>query len=259
LPSQDNKEAKSVNDNPGKKFSLPLSQQSSRAHAPKGLLFDVSRTERKFFPMGLRAGILAVLWCGIPLADSPLTHAQDATSANLPESADTLDPESLPLPKKAKSKPRLETAAKASNQKPTPAAEPAPRPTPVVEQTPPPEEPATAPTSLKKARVKKRATAPGQDEPTPSPVAAPISLSVAQTMALSAPLPEYPYEAKRSDATGTGVCVMTVDTESGKVIDTIMTQSTGNAVLDKVTTETFKRWRFKPGTVSQVRVPITYE
>jgi TonB family protein len=78
-------------------------------------------------------------------------------------------------------------------------------------------------------------------------------------MALSAPLPEYPYEAKRSDVTGTGVCVMTVHTESGKVTDAIMAQSTGNAVLDKVTTETFKRWRFKPGTVSQVRVPITYE
>jgi periplasmic protein TonB len=209
--------------------------------------------------MGLRAGILAVLWCGIPLADVPLTHAQDATSANLPESADTLDAESIPLPKKAKSKPHLETTAKASNQKPPPTTEPVPRPTPVMEQTPPPQEPAIAPTPFKKARAKKRAAAPEQSEATPSPLAAPLSLSVAQTMALSAPLPEYPYEAKRSDVTGTGVCVMAVDTESGKVTNAIMTQSTGNAVLDKVTTETFKRWRFKPGTVSQVRVPITYE
>jgi outer membrane biosynthesis protein TonB len=39
----------------------------------------------------------------------------------------------------------------------------------------------------------------------------------------------------------------------------MMAQSTGNGILDKVTTETFRRWRFKPGTVSQVRVPITYE
>jgi outer membrane biosynthesis protein TonB len=38
-----------------------------------------------------------------------------------------------------------------------------------------------------------------------------------------------------------------------------MTQSTGNRVLDKVTTDTFRRWRFKPGSVSQVRVPVTYE
>jgi outer membrane biosynthesis protein TonB len=39
----------------------------------------------------------------------------------------------------------------------------------------------------------------------------------------------------------------------------MMAQSTGNAILDKVTTETFRRWRFKPGSVSQIRVPITYE
>jgi outer membrane biosynthesis protein TonB len=37
-----------------------------------------------------------------------------------------------------------------------------------------------------------------------------------------------------------------------------MTESTGNALLDKITTDTFGRWRFKPGTVSQVQVPITY-
>jgi TonB family protein len=52
---------------------------------------------------------------------------------------------------------------------------------------------------------------------------------------------------------------MIVDTASGKVTNAIMAQSTGNAILDKVTTNTFLSWRFKPGTVSQVRVPITYE
>jgi TonB family protein len=256
--SQDNKEAKSANDNLAK-IQPPSFEAKLRVIVREQLLFDVSRAERKFFSMGLRAGIFAVLWCGIPLADVPLTHAQDATSPNLPEPADTLDAESIRLRKKAKSKPHLETAAKASKQKPPPAAEPPPPSRPVVGLIPPPEEPATAPTRPKKARVKKRATAPEQSEPSPSPVAAPLSLSAAQTMALSAPLPEYPYEAKRSDVTGTGVCVMTVDIESGKVTDAIMAQSTGNAVLDKVTTETFKRWRFKPGTVSHVRVPITYE
>jgi TonB family protein len=86
-----------------------------------------------------------------------------------------------------------------------------------------------------------------------------LSLPVAQAMAVSAPLPEYPYQAKRANITGSGVCIMTVDTASGKVTDAIMTQSTGDAMLDKVTTNTFRRWRFKPGTVSQIRVPIDYE
>jgi len=30
-------------------------------------------------------------------------------------------------------------------------------------------------------------------------------------------------------------------------------------MLDKLTVQTFKSWRFKPGTVSQVLVPISYE
>jgi len=37
-----------------------------------------------------------------------------------------------------------------------------------------------------------------------------------------------------------------------------MEQTTGNAILDKSTTDAFRQWRFKPGTVSRVRVPITY-
>jgi TonB family protein len=52
---------------------------------------------------------------------------------------------------------------------------------------------------------------------------------------------------------------MFVDTASGAVTSAVMAQSTGNAILDKITTDTFERWRFKPGTVSQVQVPITYQ
>jgi hypothetical protein len=52
---------------------------------------------------------------------------------------------------------------------------------------------------------------------------------------------------------------MTVDAASGKVTELTMEQSTGNPILDKTTTEAFKQWRFKPGTVSRVRVPITYK
>src|SRR5438445_796466 len=35
-------------------------------------------------------------------------------------------------------------------------------------------------------------------------------------------------------------------------------QRTGNVSLDKTATNAFRQWRFKPGTVSKVRVPITY-
>jgi len=86
-----------------------------------------------------------------------------------------------------------------------------------------------------------------------------MSMSAARALAISAPLPRYPYEAKHAHITGSGLCVMLVDTANGNVTSAIMAQSTGNAILDKVTTDTFRTWRFKPRTVSQVRVPITYE
>ena len=78
-------------------------------------------------------------------------------------------------------------------------------------------------------------------------------------MVVSRPLPVYPYQAKHHHITGDGVCVMTVDAASGKVTDATMKQSSGNAILDKSTTEAFRQWRFKPRTVSKVRVPISYK
>jgi protein TonB len=111
----------------------------------------------------------------------------------------------------------------------------------------------------KKPRPKKRPRPASQPEPASIPAPVPMSLSVAQSMAIRAPLPAYPYEAKRRDVSGSGVCIITVDPGTGKVTDATMERSTGDRVLDKVTTETFKSWRFKPGTVSQVRLPISYE
>jgi TonB family protein len=86
-----------------------------------------------------------------------------------------------------------------------------------------------------------------------------MALSVAQSMAITAPLPDYPYEARRRNLSGSGICIITVDTATGTVTDATMSQTTGSPLLDKLTTQTFKSWRFKPGTVSQVRVPISYE
>jgi len=184
------------------------------------------------------------------LANAPFVRAQDATSANLPEHVDTGEAMLTPKPKRKKAEPSREIAIKSSSQKRAS----------VIDQTPPLEEPVTPAAPLeKKARGKKRPTSTARADASSSPVVTSLSLPAAQAMAVSAPLPEYPYQAKRANITGSGICVMTIDTASGKVTDAIMTQSTGDATLDKVTTNTFRRWRFKPGTVSQVRVPIDYE
>ena len=84
------------------------------------------------------------------------------------------------------------------------------------------------------------------------------SISTAKTVAISAPRPAYPYEARRARVTGSGVAIMTVDRSTGYVTSAVMAQSTGSPILDNAATSAFRRWRFQPGTVSRVRVPITF-
>ncbi len=79
-----------------------------------------------------------------------------------------------------------------------------------------------------------------------------------KTYAVSAPRPEYPYEARSRHVTGSGVALVTVDPASGCVIDASMEQSIGSPILDDATVSAFRRWRFKPGTVRRVRIPITF-
>jgi len=240
------------------------------------------------FLMRVRRGILTVVCSGVALTGAPLVRGQDATSANLPEHFDTGQAIGVPNSKKKKSNPQISSSASAENL-PQPIREQVSAVTEPVastpsskrekdESTPPvatvPTETSAAPTeqlptteesaapvarAQKKPHVRRRVPPAVQPEKSSSPVPTSFSLSVAQSMAESAPLPEYPYEARRANVTGSGICVMIVDPASGNVTNAMMAQSTGNAVLDKVTTQTFRRWRFKPGTMSEVRVPISYE
>ena len=85
-----------------------------------------------------------------------------------------------------------------------------------------------------------------------------VNLSSAKVLALHAPRPEYPYEARRQKITGDGVAVMSVDPGSGSVTGVTMARSTGNAFLDNAAIAGFRRWRFKPGSVSSVTCPVTF-
>jgi TonB family protein len=58
--------------------------------------------------------------------------------------------------------------------------------------------------------------------------------------------------------TGSGVALLTIDQTSGSVTNVLMAQSCGNAILDNSTLNAFRRWRFKPGSMTTVQVPITY-
>lgn len=131
-----------------------------------------------------------------------------------------------------------------------PLPEPPPMPTEMPEfheeTTPPPNQqrPVKPTAPIKAPQV---ARAPGM-----------MSISGAKALAISAPKPEYPYEARSRHVTGSGVCVVSVDTGSGSVTDATMAQSIGNPILDNSAVSAFRRWRFKPGTVSKVKIPITF-
>jgi len=119
------------------------------------------------------------------------------------------------------------------------------KPEPVEERTPPPQQP------------KRRKTSPAE-APEVGASAATISFSSAKALATFAPLPKYPLKVRSDGVTGSGVCVVSVDQVSGRVTGASMEQSTGDSTLDKSAVRAFRKWRFKPGTVSKVRIPIEF-
>jgi TonB family protein len=159
----------------------------------------------------------------------------------------SVGPSKKATPTPAPEKPTLEIWAGAPDHQ---------KPNPIPGQTRGPREPVIpAPKAKQGTSVKRHAT----PDTIPEAVADDLTpVSSANAEAINAPVPVYPSEAKRQHITGDGVCIVTVDTASGKVTNATMEQSTGNAILDKSTIEAFRQWRFKPGTVSRVRVPITY-
>lgn len=94
--------------------------------------------------------------------------------------------------------------------------------------------------------------------PRPNAMPGPMHLSSAKAFAVNAPRPEYPCEARRQRITGDGIAVMTIDPGTGSVTQVTMTKSTGSEFLDNAATTGFRRWRFKPGSVSSVTCPVTF-
>jgi periplasmic protein TonB len=137
-------------------------------------------------------------------------------------------------------------------------------PTPPPEDIPLPEPP--PPPDIKPEYVEETTPPPKRPQQQKfAPIKAPqvgkpgtLSASGAKAAALYAPKPEYPYEARSRHVTGSGVCVVEVDATSGNVTSASMASSTGNPILDNATVSAFRRWRFKPGSASKARIPITF-
>ena len=80
----------------------------------------------------------------------------------------------------------------------------------------------------------------------------------AKAVTTYAPRPPYPQEARSHRISGSGVCVASVDPATGSVTKVSITQSTGSQLLDKSVLSTVRTWKFKPGTVSKVSIPVEF-
>ena len=80
----------------------------------------------------------------------------------------------------------------------------------------------------------------------------------ARAVAIYTPPPDYPLEARQRRLTGRGMVLVEVDKKTGYVVAGRMLKSTGHTILDNAALRAFKLWRFKPGTVERVRMPIHF-
>jgi TonB family protein len=85
-----------------------------------------------------------------------------------------------------------------------------------------------------------------------------IPARLGKAAALYAPPPDYPIEARDRRLTSSGIALLEVDQKSGHVTAGRMLKSTGHVILDNAALSAFKRWRFKPGTAREIRIPIHY-
>src|SRR6476469_3339721 len=169
-----------------------------------------------------------VVCTGVYFIGAHLMQAQEATSANLPDQFQTGEMIQIHKTKKKKAEPTSQIATTAPKQDTAPVPEqplaseegptqmapvvekkvepnpstasmpPSQKPAPTIEQASSSEEPeVVAAPAEEKHRSRKRPRSAVQPEAASISAPIPMSLSVAQSMAITAPLPDYPYEAKR--------------------------------------------------------------
>ena len=70
--------------------------------------------------------------------------------------------------------------------------------------------------------------------------------------------PIYRPEWIKESPTGRGIVLITIDPKTGIVTAARMHQSTGSELLDRAVLKAYSKWRFKPGSVPQLKMPIEF-
>ena len=79
-----------------------------------------------------------------------------------------------------------------------------------------------------------------------------------KSCALYAPKPYYPSRAAKEYKTGAGTFILNIDRETGLVTSIKIEKTTGRWSLDVSCLKTLIKWRFKPHTLTKVRVPVSF-
>ena len=74
---------------------------------------------------------------------------------------------------------------------------------------------------------------------------------------VTAPPVPFPEEAQRKNLAGSGVYELHIG-KNGQTTEVAVVKSAGNSVLDQAAKSVFKKWRFKPGVFTRVRIPVSW-
>jgi outer membrane biosynthesis protein TonB len=78
-------------------------------------------------------------------------------------------------------------------------------------------------------------------------------------MILNAPEPEYPLALERQTVRDQGVYRLKINQQNGGVDEVSVLMRCSDRRLDGLAVMTFFQWKFKPGTLKQIDIPVVYE
>ena len=79
----------------------------------------------------------------------------------------------------------------------------------------------------------------------------------AKHYALYAPRPGYPLAARTHHWTGAGIFACNIRPD-GTVASVDVLRSTGHEMLDQAAITAFRQWRFHPGDMKRIKIPINF-
>lgn len=86
----------------------------------------------------------------------------------------------------------------------------------------------------------------------------PAAEAMKEGLLVSAPFPDYSFQARKQRLEGTGIFELKFDLATGHLREIHAVQSTGHALLDGACIRAFKQWRIKPHSVPKIRVPVNF-